>query len=197
VKPRLFIIALCAAALFSALSGCSRGGSKTPTEAKQRLAAAVAAGDPLLLWRALDLDTQWSWMTVQRAGRESYDITLSNLTEGPQRERLIKRFEAAATVEDAPALFARWVTPDIWSRLAAQVAAAGDREPQPVAADRAEIALPEGKLAFRKSDHRGFGWGFSGLAEPAEDLKRTASTDLEALRSNAADYERAATRGQR
>lgn len=197
MKPRLFIIALCAAALFSALSACSRGGSKTPTEAKQRLAAAVAARDPLLLWRALDLDTQWSWMTVQRAGRESYDITLSNLPEGPQRERLIKRFEAAATVEDAPALFARWVTPEIWSRLAAQVAAAGDREPQPVAAQRAEIALPEGRLAFRKSDHRGSGWGFSGLAEPAEDLKRTASTDLEALRSNAADYERAATRGQR
>lgn len=180
------------------LSGCgSKRGSQTPALAKERLAAAVGARDPLQLWRALDLDTQWSWMTIQRAGRESYDITLSNVPEGPERERLIKRFEAAATVEDAPALFARWVTPELWSSLAAQVAAAGDREPQPVAADRAEIVWPEGKLAFRKSDHYRFGWGFAGLAEPAEDLKRTASTDLEGLRSNAADYERTATRGQR
>jgi hypothetical protein len=197
VKPRLLIIYMCAAVLIPALSGCFKQGSKTPVLAKERLAKAVAARDPLQLWRALDLDTQWSWMTVQRAGREAYDITLSNVPEGPQRERLIKRFEAAATVEDAPTLFARWVTPDLWTKLAAQVAAAGSREPQPVAPDRAEIALPEGRLAFRKSDRRGFGWGFSGLAEPAEDLKRTASTDLEALRTNAADYERTTTRGLR
>lgn len=165
--------------------------------AKERLAAAVVARDPLQLWRALDLDTQWSWMTIQRAGREAYDITLSNVPEGPQRERLIKRFEAAATVEEASALFARWVTPETWSTLAAQVAAAGSREPQLVSEDRAEIALPEGKLAFRKSEKRSFGWGFSGLAEPAEDMKRIASADLDALRTKAADYERAATRGQR
>ncbi len=196
MKSRLLIIYMCVAVLLPALSGCSRQGSKTPALAKERLAAAVAARDPLQLWRALDLDTQWSWMTVQRAGRESYDITLSNVPEGAQRERLIKRFEAAATAEDAPALVARWVTPEIWSSLTAQVAAAGSREPQLVAADRAEIALPEGKLAFRKSEKRSFGWGFSGLAEPAEDLKRAASTDLEGLRSGAADYERAATRGQ-
>jgi hypothetical protein len=196
VKSRLLIY-MCVAVLFPALSGCwSHRGSKTPGLAKERLAAAVAARDPLQLWRALDLDTQWSWMTVQRAGRESYDITLSNVPEGAQRERLIKRFEAAATAEDAPALFSRWITPETWSSLTAQVAAAGSREPQLVAADRAEIALPEGKLVFRKSEKRSFGWGFSGLAEPAEDLKRAASTDLEGLRSGAADYERAATRGQ-
>lgn len=197
MKSRLLIIYTCVTVLLPALAGCSKRGSKTPALAKERLAAAVGTRDPLQLWRALDLDTQWSWMTVQRAGRESYDITLSNVPEGPQRERLTKRFEAAATVEDASALFARWLTPETWSTLAAQVAAAGSREPQQVSEDRAEIALPDGKLAFRKSEKRSFGWGFAGLAEPAEDLKRTASADLDALRTNAADYERAATRGQR
>jgi hypothetical protein len=122
---------------------------------------------------------------------------LSNVPEGPQRERLIKRFEPAATAEDAPTLFARSLAPEMWTRLASQVAAAGSLEPQPVAADRAEISLPEGKLVFRKSEHTSFGWGFSGLAEDAEQLKRTASTDLEALRTSAADYERTAARGQR
>jgi hypothetical protein len=197
VKPRLLIIYMCASLLIPALLGCSQRGSKTPGLAKERLVAAVAARDPLQLWRALDMDTQWSWMTIQRAGRESYDITLSNVPEGPQRERLVKRFEAAATAEDAPSLFARWVTPELWLKLAAQVAAAGDREPQPTAADQAEIALPDGTLAFHRGDRHGFGWGFSGLAESAEDLKRTASTDLYGLRANAADYERTATRGQR
>jgi hypothetical protein len=197
VKSRLLIIYMCAAVL-GISSGCwSKRGSKTPALAKERLVAAVTAKDAQQLWRALDLDTQWSWMTIQRAGRESYDITLSNVPEGPQRERLIKRFEAAATAEDAPTLFARQVTPELWTQLSSQVAAAGNREPQPVAADRAEIALPEGKLVFRKNDHTSFGWGFSGLAESAELQKRTASTDLEALRTSAADYERTATRGQR
>lgn len=197
MKPRPLIIYVCLALLVPALlAGCQRG-SKTPTQARQRLAAAVAARDPLQLWRALDLDTQWSWMTIQRAGRESYDITLSNIPEGPRREQLVKRFEPAATAEDAPALFARWLTPELWAKLAAQVAAAGQREPQAVAPDRAEIALPEATLTFRKSDERSHGWGFAGLSEAAEDLKHAASADLEALRSNAADYERAATRGQR
>lgn len=198
MKSRLLIIYMCVAVLLPALSGCgSQRGSKTAALAKERLAAAVVARDAKQLWRALDLDTQWSWMTIQRAGRECYDITLSNVPEGPQRERLIKRFEAAATVEEASALFARWVTPETWSTLAAQVAAAGSREPQPLSEDRAEIALPEGKLAFRKNDKRSFGWGFAGFAEPAEDMKRIASADLDALRTKAADYERAATRGQR
>ncbi len=195
MKPRSLITCLCVALLLPALLAGCRRVSQTPAQAGQRLATAVAARDPLQLWRALDLDTQWSWMTIHRAGRESYDITLSNIPEGPRREQLVKRFEPAATAEDAPALFGRWVTPELWAKLAAQVAAAGQREPQPVAPDRAEIALPEGKLALRKSE-RG-GWGFAGLAEAAEDLKRAASADLEALRTHAADYERAATRGQR
>jgi len=98
-------------ALFLA-SACWQRGCKTPAEAKARLAAAVAARDPARLWGTLDLDTQWSWMTAHRAGRESYDITLSNLPEGQQRERLIRRFAPAATSENAAALFAKSCLPN-------------------------------------------------------------------------------------
>jgi hypothetical protein len=56
---------------------------------------------------------------------------------------------------------------------------------------------PAGRLLFRKTSKASFGWGFAGLAAEADALKRTASTDLEALRTNAADYERAAARGLR
>ncbi len=66
MKPRLLIIYFCAAVLPPALSGCgAQRGSKTPALAKERLATAVVARDPLELWRALDLDTQWSWMTIR------------------------------------------------------------------------------------------------------------------------------------
>ena len=61
----------------------------------------------------------------------------------------------------------------------------------------AEIVWPAGRLLFRKTTRPAFGWGFAGLASEAEALKRTASADLEALRTNAADYERAAARGLR
>jgi hypothetical protein len=179
-------------------SACWQRGSKTPAEAKARLAAAVAARDPVRLWGALDLDTQWSWMTVHRAGRESYDITLSNFPEGQPRERLIRRFEPAATSENAASLFAKSLSPELWSNLAAQLAAAGARAlVMNAAGSEAEIVWPGGRLLFRKASKPAFGWGFAGLAAEAEALKRAASADLEALRTNAADYERAAARGLR
>jgi hypothetical protein len=61
----------------------------------------------------------------------------------------------------------------------------------------AEILWPAGRLLFRKTSKTAFGWGFAGLAGEAETLKRAASADLEALRTNAADYERAAARSVR
>jgi hypothetical protein len=193
----VFAALLLTSPLFLA-SACWQRGCKTPAEAKARLAAAVAARDPARLWGALDLDTQWSWMTVHRAGRESYDITLSNLPEGQQRERLIRRFAPAATSENAAALFAKSLPPEWWSNLASQLAAAGDRAPVTNAAgSEAEIVWPAGRLVFRKMSKPDFGWGFAGLAAEAETLKRAASADLEALRTNAADYERAAARGLR
>ena len=180
------------------LSACWQRGSDTPAEAKARLAAAVAARDPARLWKALDLDTQWSWMTVLRAGRESYDITLSNVPEGQQRDRMIRRFAPAATSESAAELFAKLLAADLWPTLAGQLAAAGDRAPvENAAGSEAEIVWPAGRLVFRKTSKPAFGWGFAGLASEAESLKRAASADLEALRTNAADYERAAARGSR
>jgi hypothetical protein len=200
VNPRSLLSIVLAAILLPVLllSACWQRGCKTPAEAKARLAAAVATRDPARLWGALDLDTQWSWMTVHRAGRESYDITLSNLPEGQQRERMIRRFAPAATSENAAQLFAKSLPADLWPDLAAQLAAAGDRAPLVNAAgNEAEIAWSGGRLLFRKTSKPAFGWGFAGLGAEAEALKRAASADLEALRTNAADYERAATRGLR
>jgi hypothetical protein len=177
------------------LSACWQRGCKTPAEAKARLAAAVAARDPARLWAALDLATQWSWMTILRAGRESYDITLSNLPEGQERERMIRRFTPAATSENAAELFAKSLAAEVWPSLAAQLAAAGDRAPvENAAGSEAEIVWPAGRLLFHKTSKPAFGWGFAGLASEAEGLRRVASGDLEALRTNAADYERAAAR---
>src|SRR5205814_4405033 len=105
-------------------AGCSRGAT-TPAEAYQRLAAAVATKDAGRLFDALDLETRWSWMSVQRAQRESYDIVLSNFPEGPERERTLRRFEAGALSEGARELFARQLDPRLWNDLAAALAAAG------------------------------------------------------------------------
>jgi hypothetical protein len=202
VKPRPLPIVLAALLLlpFFLASACwsSQRGSKTPAEAKARLTAAVAARDPAKLWRALDLDTQWSWMTIHRAGREAYDITLSHIPEGAQRERLIRRFEAAATSENAATLFSKSLPAEIWTTLATQLASAGDKAPTVNAlGTEAEVPGATDRLLFRYTEKPKFGWGFAGLADQADRLKRAASVDLEALRTNAADYERAATRGLR
>jgi hypothetical protein len=179
------------------LLACGSRGAATPAAAHARLAAAVAAHDSGKLWTALDLETQWSWMTVQRSWREAYDITLSVVPEGPERNRLLARFEAGATSESAKSLFARRLTPEDWTHLAALVAAAGSQTPVLAASGTtSEIATPAGALVYRKGHGWRSGWGYAGLAAAAEQLKLAAIADLERMRKDAADYERAATRGR-
>ena len=179
------------AALAAAGGACARG-ARSPEEAQQRLAAAVTARDGSALFDALDTDTRWSYMSIHRAHRESYDIILSTFPDD-ERERQLRRFEAGATAESARELFAQSLTSQTWTELAGQVAIR--TPPQLVGAgDQAEVALPDGrKMTFRKGKDRR-GWGYSGMAEGAEQLKRRAAADLETIRASAADYERAATR---
>lgn len=179
------------------LVACGSRGAATPAAAHARLTAAVATHDSARLWEALDLETQWSWMTVQRSWREAYDITLSVVPEGPERNRLLARFEAGATSENAASLFARRLAAEDWTRLAALVAAAGSQTPALAASGpTSEIATPAGALLYRKGHGWRSGWGYAGLAAAAEQLKLAAIADLDWMRKDAADYERAATRGR-
>lgn len=182
--------------LVLALPGCRSRDAATPAQAHARLAAAVAAHDGTMLWDALDEETRWSWMSVQRAWREAYDITLSVVPEGPERNRLLARFEAGATSEDARSLFAGMLGPEDWSRLQALLAAAGGRQPTAASSTTSAIPTPAGPLVYRKGQSQHSGWGYAGLAARAEQVKFSAVADLERMRKDAADYERAATRGR-
>jgi hypothetical protein len=178
--------------------GCGASRASSQAEAHARLAAAVAAHDSSKLWNALDQDTHWSWMTIARAWRECYDITQSAVPEGPERVRLLARFEPGATSENAQALFAKMLAPEDWTTTQALLTAAGSQQPALApSGEAAEIVTAAGTLLFHKAHNRYWGWGYSGLAARAEQIKRTASADLERMRSDAADYERAATRGAR
>jgi hypothetical protein len=178
--------------------GCGPRGARTPAEAHARLATAVAARDGTLLWDAVDQDTRWSWMTIQRAWREAYDITQSAVPEGAERVRLLARFEPGAMSENARTLFTALLSPDDWTSLQTLVGAAGARTPEAnPPGETSEIVTSAGTMVYRKAHDKHWGWGFSGLAARAEQVKRTALADLERLRSDAADYERAATRGAR
>jgi hypothetical protein len=181
-----------------AVASCGASRARTPAEANARLSGAVAAHDSALLWNALDQDTQWSWMAIQRAWRECYDITQSAVPEGAERARLLTRFEPGATAENAKTLFAAMLTPEDWKLTETLLAAAVAGQLQlDSAGESARIDTPKGALVYRKAHNRYWGWGFGGLSDRAEQLKRTASADLDRMRTDAADYERAATRGTR
>jgi hypothetical protein len=180
------------------LAGCGSRGAETPALAHARLGTAVAAHDSAKLWDALDLDTRWSWMTIQRAWREAYDITHSVVPEGPERTRLLARFEPGATSENAQTLFARMLSTEDWSKTQALIAAAGARVPSETTDDKSsELSTAAGPLVYRKGHGWRSGWGYAGLAGRAEQLKIAAIADLERMRRDAADYERAAARGSR
>ena len=174
--------------------GCNQR-AKSPVEAWQRLVDAVAQRDARALYKALDQQTRWSWMTVRRSQREAHDIVLSNFPESSARDQQLRRFEAAAIADDEADLFAAWLPQEGWAKRWEDLARDLPKDAVPAAdgADVAVVTTPTGRaLRFRRGDDGG--WGFSGFMEDAEQIKRRALADLEQVRNNAADLERAATR---
>jgi hypothetical protein len=178
------------AALLAGGAGCQRR-AKTPAEAWQRFTAAVSTRDPGQLYVALDLETRWSLMSVRRAHREAYDIVLSNFPEGPAREQQLRRFEAGALAENEAALVATLAPTPRLDELAKDLPEAA--APAPTGERAAEVKGKSGKpLPLRQGEDGG--WGFAGFQREADDWKKRATADLELVRTNAADLERAATR---
>jgi hypothetical protein len=169
--------------------------AKSPEEAYRWFSKAVTTRDGGALFDALDQPTRWAWMTVQKWHREAYDIVISNYPEGPERERELRRFEKAATAGSARELFKIEVAPGLLPMLVPLVVPNTTVEIEPPG-DVAEIVLPAGGRVRFARGSRG-GWGFAGLEPDAEERKTRAYHDLEQVRANAADYERAAARGAR
>ncbi len=172
---------------------CNRG-AKTPEEAYHRLVQAVSAKRADDLYRVLDLPTRWSLMTIRKTHREAYDILLSNLPEGPARDQATRRFEAGALSEDEATLFAEEMSEARWAELGRLLGPSRAAPPLVAVGPDEQEALPAGgsPLRFRRgTDGR---WGYSGFSAEAEERKRRAVIDLETIRNNAADQERAASR---
>jgi hypothetical protein len=178
-------------ALAGASAGC-RHKSKTPAEAYKRLTAAVTAGDGGALYDALDQDTRWNWMSIQKFHREAYDIVLSNYPEGEIRQRETRRFEHAATAPSARDLFAMDAAPNILPMLRPLVLSGAPIEAGATPDDAAAVLASGARVEL----HRGKdgGWGYAGLSKRAEEDKNRAYHDLEVVRASAADFERAAAR---
>ena len=182
--------------LLAAASAASCGRAKTPEEAYRRLAAAVTAGDGGALFDSLHQPARWAWMSVQKWHREAYDIVLSNYPE-PEREREKRRFEPAATATSARELFKADAAPRALATLRPLLSVPGATRflAAPSGTDAIAV-LPSGvRLPFANAGHGG--WGYAGLDAEAEDQKMRAYHDLEVVRANAADYERAASRSSK
>ena len=178
-------------ALAAAIGGC-RHKAKTPAEGYKRLAAAVTAGNAGALYDALDQETRWNWMSIQKFHREAYDIVLSNYPEGEIRERETRRFERAATASSARELFIADAAPAVLPMLRPLVLPGASIEEGPTPDDAAAVLASGARVPLRRG--KSGGWGFAGLAKRAEEDKNRAYHDLELVRSSAADFERAAAR---
>jgi hypothetical protein len=177
--------------LAASAGGCRRG-SKSPAEAFHRFSEAVNAGDGGALFDALDQDTRWNWMTIQKFHREAYDIVLSNFPEGAERERETRRFEHAATASSARELFKLDAAPRLIPMFRPLVLSDAPIEMGPGEDHAAAKLASGGRVELARAQNGG--WGFAGLDKQAEDDKNRAYHDLEVVRASAADYERAAAR---
>ena len=189
-RPRA-LFGLAIAVLLLPAAGC-RQKAKTPAEAYKRLSAAVNAGDGGALFDALDQETRWNWMSIQKFHREAYDIVLSNYPEGEIRERETRRFEHAATAPSARDLFIMDAAPAILPMLRPLVLPGTPIENGPGDDMAAAVLASGGRVELKRS--KSGDWGYAGLGKRAEDDKNRAWHDLEAVRASAADFERAAAR---
>ena len=185
-------LALVLVLVAAAGAGC-RHKAKSAGEAYKRFSAAVNARDGGALFDALDQETRWNWMSIQKFHREAYDIVLSNYPEGEIRERETRRFEHAATASSARELFIQDTAPKLIPMLIPLVLTPGAPiEPGP-GDDMAAAVLASGaRVPFRRG--KDGDWGYAGLDKRAEDDKNRAYHDLEVVRASAADFERAAAR---
>ena len=191
VRSRV-LVALALVALPMAAAGC-RHKSKTPEEAFQRFATAVQAGDGAALFEALDQQTRWDLMTIQKYHREAYDIVLSNYPEGPVRDREKGRFEHAATAPSAKELFRSDTAPGLLPTLAPLAQGIPHIEAGPADGQATAVLDGGGRVPLGARAKTAAG-DSAGLAKRAEDDKNRAYNDLQVVRASAADYERAAAR---
>lgn len=187
-------LVLATAVVAGAGAGCSR--AKSPEEAHRRFVEAVRTGDPARVFDVLDKQTRWAWMTVQKRHREAHDIVLSTYPEGAVRDTALRRFERGATAGSAKALFADEVGRAALPNLRTQAAAAVvSFETAPDGETASAVTATGERIPFRRGPNGG--WGYGGFAADAEDRQRRAIQDLDVVRTNAADYERAAAQGRR
>jgi hypothetical protein len=164
--------------------------TQTPESAFEDVARAISNNDAKALFESLDVETRWSWMTVQRYHREAFDIVMSNYPQGAERENQLRRLEAGAVAETAADLYAEtegnaqlaelkkvWPESAQWTRKGDE-ASTPDREGNP--------------LVFRLKQGR---WGLARFSAQAELLKKRAASDIDVIKTNATDFERAARRG--
>jgi len=189
-RPRV-LLGLAIAVVCASTVGC-RQKAKTPAEAYQRLTVAVNSGNGGALFDALDQETRWNWMSIQKFHREAYDIVLSNYPEGEIRERETRRFEHAATAPSARELFVADEAPALLQTLRPLVVAGAPIEAG-ASDDTAAAVAPSGARVELKRSADG-DWGYGGIAKRAEEDKNRAWHDLESVRASAADFERAAAR---
>ena len=191
-RSRTVLLGLGIVVALAVASGGCRQKAKTPQEAYKRLTAAVTENDGGALFDALDQETRWNWMSIQKFHREAYDIVLSNFPEGEIRERETRRFEHAATAPSARDLFIADAAPTILPMLRPLVLSSAPIEPGATGDDAAAVLASGARVPLRRAKNGD--WGYAGLAKRAEEDKNRAYNDLEVVRASAADFERAAAR---
>lgn len=177
-----------------ALVGCGRG-AKSPEEAYARFAAALRAKNGSSLFAALDLQTQWSWMSLRQMHREAHEIIVTRYPEA-SREREAKRYRQGAEATSDAEFFAASLDVGIWDEIGQGMPIGGMPTVTKLSETEATATTPGGrKLLFRFGPRKDAGWGFAGLADGAEAQKRRTANDLETVRASAAVFDRAASRG--
>jgi hypothetical protein len=187
MRPRT--TAAFAAVLALALGACHRG-PKTPVAAYLALEKAIAAGDAVAFYAALDQPTRWSIESTLRDQRQMRTIIGAKYPEAEAQKELARL--AAAEETDPARYFARIAaerqTVESYRRRLGAVS--GEVKTKPVAEDDVYVARADG-MPFRFHRNGNGTWGFSELEREWALEKDRAVHAVHTVQENAKLYQKA------
>jgi hypothetical protein len=146
------------------LAACGAADGDGPEAARARVAVAVRARDPGLLFDALDAESRGAVDTIWRYQRESAELVARDFPPDA-RARELRRVARATAAGSAREYFAAWVAPrDPW------------RAPPPAESGPVAVRDPRGR------------WGWAGYRDDLQRERDAAANDLARLKENAAIY---------
>lgn len=170
--------------------GCGIGGTPDPRElegAIAYLAVAIERDDPAMLFRAVDARARHAMISIVADRQKAAELIRADYP-AEEREAALAELGDAATIDDAPALFALRCDSTCRSELSAKLGAPTERRRE--GDELVVTTVRGGTLRFHRAEGENAWYGWVWQTEALDAERDRANRDLRQIEQNAETYRR-------